>query len=157
MDLFQDRTERLERNVKKLEDRIGKINASINIMIDVVKKLSEERGVMAKERDSLRDANRKLLALVPHEQNKLSKDIFRKFIKPSIESSAELVRMSTNKNVSLLFDEIMEKGEITVRNAARKLGVYEGQIEEWAKFLEDNGLVSIVYEKGRVLAMKKSF
>ncbi|HLD83227.1 MAG TPA: hypothetical protein VI979_00025 [archaeon] len=155
--MFEDRTERMEKRMKSLEDKLGKVSASIALLADVVKRLGEERKALTAEREGLLEANRKLLALMPQDSNRLHKDIFRRFIVPFMKDNAELVKMSSDKNVSALFDEIVDKGEVSVKEMSRKLRVHDAQIEEWGRFLEKNGLVTVKHDKGRVASIAKSF
>jgi|GEM_PF-7013315 len=51
---------------------------------------------------------------------------------------------------------VMEKGTIKVPEAAKKLGVTDDQVEEWAGILEEHGLIEIHYPAvGRPILKKK--
>lgn len=139
-----------------MEDKLNKMISSLAVLADVVRRLGEERKALMTEREGLLESSRRLLALVPKE-NKLHKDVFRRFIVPFMKDNAEIVKMSSDGNVSLLFDEIVDKGEVSVKEMSRKLHVHELQIEEWGRFLEKNGLVTVKSEKGRAVSIGKSF
>lgn len=56
-------------------------------------------------------------------------------------SEEELIQTDIDKLLKLLD----EKRSINVLDLAKKLGVKVEQVEEWAKILEDHGLVEIEY------------
>ncbi|MBI4019633.1 MAG: hypothetical protein HY364_05280 [Candidatus Aenigmarchaeota archaeon] len=154
--MFEDRDERTEKRIRAMEEKLNKVSSSVAVLADVVKQLGEERKTLMSERETLLESSRKLLALVPKE-NKLHKDVFRRFIVPFMKDNAEIVKMSSDKNVSMLFDEIVDKGEVNVKEMSRKLHVHELQIEEWGRFLEKNGLAAVKSEKGRAISIGRSF
>ena len=56
-----------------------------------------------------------------------------------------------------LYDTIMNIGKIRMDIAAKKFNVAESIIEEWAKILEENGLIEIRYPAvGKPSLAKKS-
>jgi Mn-dependent DtxR family transcriptional regulator len=44
-----------------------------------------------------------------------------------------------------LLDLVMKRGRIRIKDAAKSFGVSRAQIDEWAKILEEHGLVEIHY------------
>ncbi len=154
MALFDDST--LERRVRKLEERIGNLTSSVNVLSDVIKKLAEERNAASQERERLLIANKRLLTLVPKE-NALPKQIFQRFVASAFKEGGAAVKMATNGGISSLFEEVADKGTVNLGKFARRAGIHEAQAEEWAKFLEDNGLSKIEYEHNRAVRVVKAF
>lgn len=68
-----------------------------------------------------------------------SKDDFMKSIKSAIVSE----EMKTP--IDELFELVMKYGIVPLPDAAKKFGVTEAQLEEWAKILESHGLIEIHY------------
>lgn len=154
MALFDDSA--LERRVRKLEERMSSVASSVNVLSDVIKKLAEERDVASQEREQLLIANKRLLTLVPRETT-LPKQIFDRFIAPAFKESGAAVKIATNSGISSLFEEVADKGTVNIGKFARHAGIHEAQVEEWAKFLEDNGLAKIEHEHSRAVRVVKSF
>ena len=48
-------------------------------------------------------------------------------------------------SIDELFELVMRNGKIKLNTAARRLGVKKNQVEEWAKILEEHGLIDIHY------------
>ena len=51
----------------------------------------------------------------------------------------------TKTPIDDLFELVMKDGRVKITDAAKKFGVFEARIEEWAKILEDHGLIEIHY------------
>ncbi|MBI4014664.1 MAG: hypothetical protein HY365_01785 [Candidatus Aenigmarchaeota archaeon] len=154
MAFFEDSA--TERRLKKLEERVSNLASSVNVLSDVIKKLAEERNAASREREQLLVANKRLLALIPKE-NALPKQIFEKFVAPAFKEGGAAVKIATNSGISSLFEEVADKGTVNIGKFARRAGIHEAQAEEWAKFLEDNGLAKIEYEHNRAVRVVKAF
>jgi hypothetical protein len=155
--MFEDRTERLEKKVRLMEEKMDNISAAMNTLTHVISELVEEGKKIKGEKNTLVRANKRLLALVPEETNKIQKNVFRKYVMPFVKENTELVKMTANKNVSLLFDEIVDNGQVDVKKMSKQMNVHEAQIEEWGAFLENNGLAIVNYKNDRAVSIKKSF
>ncbi|KHO47619.1 MAG: coiled-coil [archaeon GW2011_AR5] len=57
---------------------------------------------------------------------------------------------SHGKTIDSLFEMISKTGKIRADDAARKLGVHEVQIEEWAKILEEHEMASVKKTLGKI-------
>ena len=51
----------------------------------------------------------------------------------------------TKTPIDDLFELVMKDGRVKITDAAKKFGVFEARIEEWAKILENHGLIEIHY------------
>lgn len=57
----------------------------------------------------------------------------------------ELRQLLIETDVDKLVNIVSQKGRISIKVAAKKIGIKVSQVEEWAKVLEEHGLVKIVY------------
>ncbi|MBI2076075.1 MAG: hypothetical protein HYT72_02390 [Candidatus Aenigmarchaeota archaeon] len=51
----------------------------------------------------------------------------------------------TKTPIDDLFELVMKNGKIKISDAAKRFGVFEARIEEWAKILENHGLIELHY------------
>jgi len=57
----------------------------------------------------------------------------------------ELRQLLIETDVDKLVNIISQKGKVSIKEAGKKLGIKASQVEEWAKVLEEHGLVKMVY------------
>lgn len=63
----------------------------------------------------------------------------------------------TKTPIDDLFEFVIKNGRVKITDAAKKFGVFEARIEEWAKILESHGLIEIHYSAmGKPELRKKS-
>lgn len=64
-------------------------------------------------------------------------------IKELKETIIDVSKKNYGKTIDALFELVSKSGKLRSNEAARKLGVHEVQIEEWAKILEEHELVAV--------------
>jgi len=86
-------------------------------------------------------------------------------VKNEIKENKEIIKeiisepkKSVKTPIDELFELVLKKGKIRISEAARIFGVHELQIEEWAKILEEHGLIEIHYPAvGKPELRKKNY
>jgi len=66
-----------------------------------------------------------------------------------------MVGTSIKTGVDKLVELVSEKKKVTVDDAAKKLGVGKNVVQEWAEFLEEEGLVTLEYSFSKVWITEK--
>ena len=66
------------------------------------------------------------------------------------ETIIDVSSRSHGKTIDSLFEMISKTGKVRADDAARKLGVHEVQIEEWAKILEEHEMASVKKTLGKI-------
>jgi chromosome segregation ATPase len=66
-----------------------------------------------------------------------------------------MVSANIKTGVDKLVELVSEKKRVTVEDAAKKLGVGKDVVQEWAEFLEEEGLVSLDYNLSKVWITEK--
>ena len=61
------------------------------------------------------------------------------------ENEIEMFDNTITTPIDRLFELVMKKGKIRIKDAAKNFSVNKTQIEEWAKILEDHNLIEIHY------------
>lgn len=66
-----------------------------------------------------------------------------------------MVSTNIKTGVDKLVELVSEKKKVTVEDAAKKLGVGKDVVQEWAEFLEEEGIVSLDYSLSKVWITEK--
>jgi chromosome segregation ATPase len=66
-----------------------------------------------------------------------------------------MVSTNIKTGVDKLVELVSEKKRVTVEDAAKKLGVGKDVVQEWAEFLEEEGMVSLDYSLSKVWITEK--
>jgi ribulose bisphosphate carboxylase small subunit len=159
----------------KLKGDLKEINESFSTLKDVIMRLHKEKEVTEKDRQFLMEKHKEFIRKIPVDKNKLQKEIEEKLVNPrgktiraisKKEENTEGVNLpeipaakernpvkyetykddeSGKTQIDELFEMVMEKGSVKIKEAAIKFKVHEAQIEEWAKILQEHGLIEIHY------------
>src|SRR3989344_810920 len=144
----------LERRLTKLEHHLAHIDAAFETFRDVLIKIQNENVELRKNRDFLLEKHKSLLKK-SLSKDRLTQEIREKLVNPlrgELREDAQLIRNLTKPeeprdNEPSFLDEllvlVMNKGTITVRDAAKHFSVHELRVEEWARMLEDHGLIEL--------------
>jgi len=169
---LEKRLDELEKTINKKFDQI---DDSFETFKEIITKMQSEKDEMEKkskeleeEKEELIERHKELISKIPvphlHQEvrekfvepakNKLKEDIelVKKLAKEDIENFKEGQRKeggTTKREVATPIDElfavVVENNKIKMGEAAKKFGVHKAQIEEWAKILEEHGLIKIHY------------
>ena len=152
--------------MERLEKRMEHIDASFNVFRDALIKIQNENVQLSKNRDFLLEKHKEMLKKSVSKE-RLAQEINEKLVNPirnEISENAELIKKLTSMDeqgagvtktvLDDLFTLVVENGKITSKDAAQRLGAHEFQVEEWARTLEDHGLIDV--EKiGSITYLKK--
>ncbi|MBI4174847.1 MAG: hypothetical protein HY517_04330 [Candidatus Aenigmarchaeota archaeon] len=171
MPLFSDDAEkRIARLERDMNRRFQRMEESFTIMTVAINRLKKENIELRNDRDFLLERYKDILRKASTEQ------LQERIIEPAKQVVAENARflervakqgMLSNEKLlddlkkehkaplDKLFELVMNKKKIKVSEAARKFGVHEGLMEQWALALRDYELIEVQYpEKGEPLLLK---
>ncbi len=144
-------------NNKKILDKLSKQNvfAAMIKTDDVLKKTDSlekvARIMITKKLDQLPvvDSSGKIVGIV------FNSDILSYIDKKTLDEE----KISTDvieTNIDKLYEMVKLYGEITAKKISKKLNISEKQVEDWAKILEEHGLIEIDYSTiGTIKLIKK--
>lgn len=166
MQLFsEDSTDkRISRLERDLNRRMQRMEESFAIMRDSVLKLKKENAELRSDRDFLLGKYRDLLGKIAIEPVRQvvadNARLLERVAKDGIISQEKLLeglKKDYKAPLDGLFEMVMAKKKVRLRDAAKKFRVHEGKIEEWARVLQEHGLIDAHYpESGEPLLLKKS-
>jgi predicted nuclease with TOPRIM domain len=153
-----ERMDKLEKKLKELENKMernfSRTSESFESFRDILLQLQKENAELKKDRDFLlekyKEVVRKLGIAEP--------------IKKAISENAGLIREivtegfgaeKSGKDIDDLFELIMNKKKITLKSAAKKLGVQEGRARYWALKLDKQNLINTKQIGNDMELMKK--
>lgn len=167
----------VRKRIEKMERRIDQLDHSFAIFKDIILRMQKENITFKQDRDFLVEKYKKLVRQLQPEKTKLETDvkkILTSSVKNKIVENAEFFREFSREGFDLsegkpqnvpkedetpideLFVMVMKEGSVNLGKAARKLKVHELQVEEWAKILEDHGLIEIYRPENGKPELRKS-
>ena len=144
----------IEKRLEQMQVYFEKRLSSVEQTISISRELFDE---LRRVNEALRQENKQLIdklntqSFDPNLQNWQEPDTY--------EAGGEEHQQKGNVKTQLdqLTDLIMEKGSIKIPDAAKKLKLKEKQVEEWAKMLEEHGMIEIHYPAiGKPVLKKKT-
>jgi len=146
----------LEGVMSKMQDERDKMKHDRNFMLEKEKELIRQIPI---DRTKLKRSIREKLLLPLHHRVKEHAELIKKavavegIVKEKRASKEDyikniksaLVSEETKTPIDKLFELVMNKGNVKIADAARQFTVSEEQLEEWAKILEEHGLIEIHY------------
>jgi len=161
----------VENRLEKMEKRINQLDQSFIIFKDIILKMQKENIAFKKEKDNLVEKYKDLVKQLQPEKNRLAKDVHKKLVssmKNKVEENADFFREFAKEGLQKeekvenaetpiddLFVVVMKNGKIKLNKVAKMLNAHELQVEEWAKILEDHGLIEIYKEEGQQPELRK--
>jgi hypothetical protein len=169
----------VENRLDKMEKRINQLDQSFIIFKDIILKMQKENIAFKKDKDYLVEKYKDLVKQLQPEKNRLAKDVHKKLVssvKNKVEENADFFKefakeglQKENKEkereekiekdvetpIDDLFVIVMKNGKIKLNKVAKMLNAHELQVEEWAKILEDHGLIEIYKEEGQQPELRK--
>ena len=112
------------------EKLVKPASAKIKENVDFIQNLAKEGFVELKE---------------PRQRKETEKDPIEELKETIIDVSSR----NYGKSIDNLYEIVNKAGKIRADEAARKLNVHEVQVEEWAKLLEEHGLLAPVEQFSR--------
>lgn len=146
----------LEGVMSKMQDERDKMKQDRNFMLEKEKELIRQIPI---DRTKLKRSIREKLLLPLHHRVKEHAELIKKAVavegvvngkRASKEDyikniKSAIVSEETKTPIDKLFELVMNKGNVKIADAARNFAVSEEQLEEWAKILEEHGLIEIHY------------
>lgn len=150
----------LENVMKKIHDERNELERDRNFLLDKHKELIRQIPV---DRSRLKRDIREKLLLPMHRKAKENAELIKDValegleeegVKPTPDAmekdyiqsiKSAVVDEETKTPIDGLFEIVVKEGAVKIQDAARKFGVTEAQLEEWAKILESHGLIEIHY------------
>ena len=155
----------LERRVKSLESQMSDMSGSLKTLKEIILKMQAEKSALEKETSrleenlaSLMNKQKILIKKKLPVERKLENEVKEKFIEPlkeEMKDNIRIIKKAVQEDISMpgtvetpideLYEAVTNKGRITMEDAAKKFNVHASRIEEWAKILEEHGLIEIHY------------
>jgi hypothetical protein len=154
-----------EEKIKALEKRLRRLErntvSSLEIMKSVLMKMSKENQSLREHIGQLEKINSGLKANIKRMGVGDAMDSIIKPIKKDMAENTELIKEFVSEGLvgnrkERLMKFIKKSGKISVADASKKLGVYEGIVEQWGKELQKDGLIEIKRMPNKVLLVKAS-
>ncbi|MBI2971318.1 MAG: hypothetical protein HYY37_02785 [Candidatus Aenigmarchaeota archaeon] len=159
---LEDDLKELERRIegeisdtrRRVKDDMQQLEASFRTFRDVMKKIYEEKKELEKDRDFLLEKHKELLRKLPLQ---VAAGVQEKLVAPvqqAIQEQADFITVAAKGGdeaqkettpIDELFAYVAKNGKVRVNEAAKKFNVHEVRIEEWAKILEEHGLIEVHY------------
>ncbi|MFC2143578.1 hypothetical protein ACFLQN_04225 [Candidatus Aenigmatarchaeota archaeon] len=153
-----------ERRLDELERKLADIDSAFQVFRDVLIKIQNENVMLRKNRDFLIKKQKQLVKF-PIQKDKLTKDIQEKLVEPlknEFKEDSKLIKKlvslkddeknkykkSGTEHLDELFLMVMDNDSVTLKEAASHFNAHEYQVEEWAKILEDHGLIELIKNNG---------
>ncbi len=174
--LFKDVIEKMHRENEELKkDRDFLVEKHKELVRKIpTKRLEDEVKEMTKKYEDVKheeifdEKNKGKIIKVVDGKKKSLKHIIKPIkerVKNEIKENKEIIKeiisepkKSVKTPIDELFELVLKKGKIRISEAARIFGVHELQIEEWAKILEEHGLIEIHYPAvGKPELRKKNY
>ncbi|MBI2578607.1 MAG: hypothetical protein HYW26_02750 [Candidatus Aenigmarchaeota archaeon] len=174
MPLFADDAEKkIARLEREMNRRMQRMEESFSIMKDTIIKLKKENIELKSDRDFLLERYKDILRKLPSISEPVKESIvkpakqiiidnakfFERVAKEGIVSNEKVIadlKKDYKAPLDELFDLVMKNKKVKLKDAAKKFGVHEGLVEQWARVLQDYELIDVHYpEKGEPLMMKK--
>ncbi len=150
----------LKNVLKKVQEEKGELEKDRNFLIekhkDLIRQIPADRGKLK------RDIREKLLMPMQRrvkenaelikqaavegleqEEEKREEDFIKK-LKTAVADNKD-DNEETKTPIDELFELVMNEGIVKISDAAKKFGVTEAQLEEWARILENHELIEIHY------------
>lgn len=144
--------------MSKMQDERDKMKKDRNFLLEKQKELIRQIPI---DRTKLKRSIREKLLLPLHHKVKEHAELIKKAVevedvvnKKRTEEPKEdyikniksaIVSEETRTPIDQLFELVMNSGTVKMADAARKFAVSEEQLEEWAKILEEHGMIEIHY------------
>jgi len=135
-----------QRDVIKLSElekiKVNDIMTKNPIVIDQKEKITDASDFMLKhavDRLPVVDEKKNLVGIITGED--IIRGMSNEFFVKSMEAGGGIIETNIDKLISI----VENKGSVTIISLAQELGVSPDQIEEWAKILEERGMIEIEY------------
>lgn len=143
---------RLEQMQTYIEKRLDANQTSLMILKDLIDELKRENEALRKDKRELIDK----INTQSYDPNLPNWEEPETDEKTSMGSFAEKGSSNVKTSMDQLLDMINDKGSVKISDAAKKLKIKDKQIEEWAKVLEEHGLIEVHYPAiGKPVLKKK--
>lgn len=174
MPLFADNSEkRIAKVERDMNRRMQRMEESFSIMKDAIIRLKKENIELKNDRDFLLERYKDILRKLPDISEPVKENIvgpakqiiidnakfFERVAKEGLVSNEKIVadlKKDHKAPLDELFEFVVRNKKVKLKDAAKKFGVHEGLVEQWARILQDYELIDVHYpEKGEPLMMKK--